>query len=99
MAFKFNISEKGKAFKLESDAEAIIGMKIGDKLAGEDVSDLLKGYELEITGASDKAGFPSKKDIEGTTLTRKLLTYGFGMKKGQGAGRRKFQETGQRDCA
>lgn len=82
MAFKFNISEKsGKSFKLEAEAEEIIGKDIGEKIRGEEISPDLKGYELEITGASDKAGFASKSDAPGSGLAKQLLTYGKYMSK------------------
>lgn len=42
MAFKINISDKGRTFHLETDSEEIIGKKIGDKISGTDISrDLL----------------------------------------------------------
>ncbi len=81
MAFKLNISEKGKTFKLETDTEFLVGKKIGEKIEGKEIKPELEGYELEITGTSDKAGFPGKKDIEGEALKRILLTKGWGMKK------------------
>ncbi len=80
MAFKINISEKGKTFNLEAEAEFLKGKKIGDKVQGKEIKPELKGYELEITGLSDKAGFPGKKDVEGQGLKKLLLKKGFGMK-------------------
>jgi len=81
MPFKINISDKGKTFKLEADVESLIGKKIGEKISGTEIKKELEGYELEITGTSDIAGFPGKKDIEGTNLRRVLLTKGFSLKK------------------
>lgn len=75
--FKLNISEKGKAWKLENDSEMWVGRKIGDKFKGQEISQDLEGYDMEITGSSDKAGFPGKKDEEGHTLRGVLLTKGF----------------------
>jgi len=81
MAFKINIGKKdGKTFKLESDTEALIGKKIGDIIEGQDLKPELSGYELEITGLSDKAGFPSLKQVEGQGLKRVLLTKGKAMR-------------------
>lgn len=74
--FKLNISEKGKAWKIENDSEAWVGRKIGEKIKGSEISKDLEAYELEITGTSDKAGFAGKKDIEGSNLTRVLLKAG-----------------------
>ena len=81
MAFKINISKKdGKTFKLEIDTEAIIGKKLGETIEGEELKAELAGYQLEIVGMSDKAGFPSLKEVEGIGLRRVLLTKGKGMK-------------------
>ena len=81
MVFKFNISEKGKAWKIESDNESFIGKKIGDKLEGQEISANLAGYELEITGTSDKSGFPGFKEVNGPDMKALLLGYGKGMHK------------------
>ncbi|MEK6860257.1 MAG: S6e family ribosomal protein [Nanoarchaeota archaeon] len=80
MPFKINISEKGKTYKLESENEVLIGKKIGEELEGDEISDDLKGYKLEIKGTSDIAGIPGAKGLEGSTYHRKLLKFGFGMK-------------------
>ena len=79
MPFKFNIGTHGKTWKVETSNEAFIGMKLGEKFDGKELSSDLEGYEFEITGASDKAGFPSKKDVDGQALKRVLLTKGWGM--------------------
>ena len=81
MVFKLNISEKGKAWKIESDSEDWIGRKIGEKVSGKEISADLEGYSLEITGTSDIAGFPGFKEVEGSRLKKVLLTYGKGMHK------------------
>ncbi len=81
MPFKINISNKGKTFKLELDSELLIGRKIGEKFDGKEIKPELAGYELEITGTSDIAGFPGFKEVEGTSLKRVLLSYGKGMHK------------------
>lgn len=80
MAFKINLGDKGKTFKLEVNNESLIGKKIGEKIHGKELKNELEGYELEITGTSDKAGFPGSKDIEGFSLKRVLLTKGKFMK-------------------
>lgn len=79
MPFKLNISDKGRAWKLESTSEIVVGKKIGEHLHGKDISSDLEGYELEITGASDSSGFPHKGDVEGPELKRVLLKKGWGM--------------------
>lgn len=81
MTFKTNISHKGKTYKLEIESEELVGAKIGDKIKGEDVDVSLAGYELEITGTSDKAGFAGLAEQKGSGLRKVLLTYGRGMKK------------------
>lgn len=80
MPFKLNISDKGKAWKIETSSELLIGKTLGEKIDGKDISADLSGYELEITGASDLSGFPSKKDVEGPEMRRVLLTRGWGMR-------------------
>ncbi|PIN93445.1 30S ribosomal protein S6e [Candidatus Pacearchaeota archaeon CG10_big_fil_rev_8_21_14_0_10_31_24] len=81
MPFKLNISEKGKAYKLELQEESLVGKSVGDKFTGSDISHDFEGYELEITGGSDLAGFPLHKGTEGIALRRILLTKGWGMRK------------------
>ena len=82
MPFKLNLAEKnGKTWKLESTSETLIGKHVGENLKGSDISADLEGYELTIAGASDNAGFPHKKDVEGPELKRVLLTKGWGMHK------------------
>ncbi|MEM3091129.1 MAG: S6e family ribosomal protein [Candidatus Pacearchaeota archaeon] len=82
MVFKINISEKsGKTWKLESEAEEIIGKELHQKVLGKEISRELEGYEFEITGASDKAGFTSHEDVQGIGLKKILLTYGKAMHK------------------
>jgi len=83
MPLKLNISDKGKAYKLEVEEEALAGRAVGDKFDGKDIKSDLDGYELEITGGSDKSGFPLSKDVEGIGLKRVLLTKGFAMKNNQ----------------
>lgn len=80
--FKFNISEKsGKTFKLEAEAEELMGKSLHDKINGTEISPELGGYEFEISGASDIGGLPSLDMVEGIGLKRVLLTFGKGMKK------------------
>ena len=88
MVFKINVSHKGKTFKVESEDEALVGKSIGDKIAGKEFSADLEGYELEITGTSDRSGFMGRIEIEGPDLKKVLLGYGKGMhKKPKGEGK------------
>jgi len=90
MPFKLNISDKGKAWKIETANEIIVGKVIGDALEGKELSPELEGYELKITGASDTSGFPHKPDVEGPDMKRVLLTKGWGMwKKPRKGGKKK----------
>lgn len=82
MVFKINLStQDGKTYKLETEAEGIIGKSLKETIKGEEVSPDLVGYELVITGASDKAGFTAMENQEGIQLRKVLLTYGKGMHK------------------
>jgi len=81
MALKVVVAdpETGKSYKLESsDAESrkLIGLRIRDKFGGEVVG--LSGYELEITGGTDKDGFPMRSDIAGSSRQNVLLAKGTG---------------------
>lgn len=80
MPFKLNISDKGKAWKLDFESEAIVGKSLGEKILGKEINSDLDGYELEITGASDLAGFPHSNKIEGLALKKLLLKKGWGMR-------------------
>jgi small subunit ribosomal protein S6e len=80
MVFKINISEKsGKTYKLEAEAPALIDKELNQTIQGKDISPDLEGYELEITGTSDNAGFTSMEEVDGIGLTKVLLTYGKGL--------------------
>ena len=62
-----------RTFKAElksPEADQLIGKKIGDKFRGELLG--LTGFEFEITGGSDNAGFPMRADIEGVGRKRIL---------------------------
>jgi small subunit ribosomal protein S6e len=78
--FKLVIGDKGKAWKIELDNEHLVGKSIGDKVHGKEIKSELDGYEFEITGGSDIAGFPLSKDVPGLALKALLLTKGWGMR-------------------
>lgn len=73
--FKVVVSDpkSRKAYQKEVDQgqSGLIGKKIGEKVSGNNLG--LAGYELEITGGSDKEGFPMRRDVEGTVRKRILL--------------------------
>jgi small subunit ribosomal protein S6e len=81
LAFKLIISQGEKSHQIEVEAaesKKLIGMKIGDEFDASQVG--LKGYELRITGGSDKNGFPMKKDVDGPRRIKSLLSGGVGFK-------------------
>ena len=83
MAFKLVISEPKtkKAYQVEKDAPSLIGLKIGSKFDGGMMG--LSGFYLEITGGSDKEGFPMRSDLEGTARKKVLLTKSVGFRGGK----------------
>lgn len=80
--FKLVISDPKtrKAYQKEIDQGASgLGQKrIGDKVKGDSFG--LVGYELQVTGGSDKQGFPMRKDIEGMARKKVLLSVGTGFR-------------------
>jgi len=82
MPFKINIAEKsGKTYKLETEVDYLNEKALKDKIDGKEISPDLEGYEFEITGASDKSGFPALTNVDGFQKRKVLLGYGKGMKK------------------
>ncbi len=78
-----SIPEEKRAVQIEKDVPTFIGMKIGDRFDGSMIG--LVGYTLEITGGSDKDGFPMRRDLPGTARKKVLLTRGVGCRvKGKG---------------
>ncbi|MGA1793300.1 MAG: 30S ribosomal protein S6e [Thermoplasmatota archaeon] len=57
-------------------ANRLMGMKIGDEFDGLFVS--LPGYKLQITGGSDKDGFPMRRDLPGQQRKKIVLSGGVG---------------------
>jgi len=58
------------------DANRFIGRSIGETVDGDAVG--LSGYEVEITGGSDRAGRPMHGDVSGSETTAILSTGGVG---------------------
>jgi len=82
MVFKINISEKsGKTWHFELESEELNEKELHNKINGKELKSELDGYEFEITGASDNAGFTSMENVEGAGLKKVLLTYGKAMHK------------------
>jgi small subunit ribosomal protein S6e len=57
----------------------LAGKKIGDKVDGAIIG--LEGYELTITGGTDKSGFPMRRDIAGVHKVFAFLSGGAGIRK------------------
>ncbi|MEM4156609.1 MAG: 30S ribosomal protein S6e [Archaeoglobaceae archaeon] len=84
MEFKAIVSDPktGKAYQKTvsgANANRLIGKQIGETISGT-IFDLPPDYELEITGGSDKDGFPMRPDIPGAGRKRILLSGGIGFK-------------------
>jgi small subunit ribosomal protein S6e len=66
MEFKVVLGAKdGKSYQKEiksPEADHLLKRRIGEKFSGEDLG--YSGYEFEITGGSDKCGFPMRKGIQ-----------------------------------
>ena len=82
MDIKIVISDPktGKSVQRELKDDAVnpvMGLKIGDTLKGDSVS--LEGFEFRITGGSDSAGFPMRKDVPGTGRKKILSIKGIGV--------------------
>jgi small subunit ribosomal protein S6e len=77
-SFKFVISYGKKSYQIEKDQKdaPVLGKSLGDVIDGSFLG--MDGYELLITGGSDKDGFPMRKDIEGQLRKRFLITKGVG---------------------
>jgi len=74
--FKFVVSEPStrKSYQIEVDqgrGAGVIGKKLGEEFDGDIIG--LTGYKLEITGGSDKDGFPMIKTEAGPGKRRVLL--------------------------
>jgi len=71
--FKFVISHNKKSWQVEKDQKdcPLVGKKIGESFSGDFLG--LAGYEMQITGGSDKDGFPMRRDIEGMVKARVVI--------------------------
>ena len=85
-----NDTKNGKSHQVQVSghhANSLIGKKIGDEVDGIFIS--LPGYKLEITGGTDKDGFPMRKDLQGMGRRRLLLSKSQGFKPKEKGMRRK----------
>lgn len=74
--FKLTISDPktGKTYSNNIDTDIFKSTKIGDLIKGDNIN--LQGYELQITGGSDKQGFPMRATFPSTIRKKLLLTKG-----------------------
>jgi small subunit ribosomal protein S6e len=80
-------TRKSQSIELKEDqAQALIGLRIGDEIDGSSLG--LPG-KVRITGGSDKAGFPMRRDVSGGVKKYVLLTRGVGFRKGASEGTKK----------
>ena len=94
--FKIVISEpkSKKAWQIEKEVPSLIGKKIGDDFDGSLIG--LSGFTLQITGGSDKDGFPMRPDLEGAVRKKALLTRGIGFRGFKKIKKKKYKRKGMR---
>jgi small subunit ribosomal protein S6e len=77
-----NDTKTGKSYQRivkEEDTKKLMNLRIGEKVKGEIIG--LAGYELEIRGGSNTAGFPMRRDAHGFGRRKILAVGGTGIKK------------------
>lgn len=76
MNFKIVLSDpkSKKAYQVEKEQRAtgLVGKKIGENIPGDSIG--LPGYEIQVTGGSDKQGFPMRRDVEGAVRKKILIS-------------------------
>ena len=63
----------------EDEATTLHGMQLGDELPGDNIG--MSGYVFKITGGSDRAGFPMRREVIGTGRRKVLIQGGVGLRK------------------
>ena len=85
----------GETFQTETeDANQLIGKEVGEEFDGGIIG--LEGHTLEITGGSDKAGFPMRESIEGSERKRVMIGEGQGINEDEDGVRRRKSVRGKR---
>jgi small subunit ribosomal protein S6e len=74
-------TKKAYQKEIEQANSGLIGKKIGEQVDGGMLG--MAGYKLEITGGSDKDGFPMRKDVDGIGRKRIILASGPGFHPGR----------------
>ncbi len=72
-----NDVKSGKSYQKVGELEDFIGKKMGEKVDGSSIG--LEGYELQISGGSDDAGFPMRGDVGGSIRKKGLFKGGVGV--------------------
>jgi small subunit ribosomal protein S6e len=75
------------------DTNRFLGREIGEEVDGSAVG--LSGFTLEITGGSDAAGRPMRKDVAGANLKELLLDGGAGYKPNRDGERKRVTVRGR----
>ncbi len=75
--FVINDVKTGKTYQKALEEETLVGKKVGDIVSGDFLG--LEGYELQIRGGSDHAGFPLRPDVEGPVRKKALIGSGVGV--------------------
>ena len=72
--FKFVVSEKQNSWQIEKPQEdcPVMGKKVGESIPVDLLG--LEGYELKITGGTDKDGFAVNPNLEGPGRQKLILT-------------------------
>ena len=76
-----NDANSGKSHNVTVEghhANSLLGKNVGEVVDGIFVG--LPGYKLQITGGSDKDGFPMRKDLPANKRKKILLSSGVGFK-------------------
>ena len=73
MDFRVVVSDpkSGKAYQVElkdPGAGKFLGKHIGDKIEGDVLG--MPGYSVQVTGGSDREGFPMRADLPGTKRSK-----------------------------
>lgn len=78
--FKLTINDckTGRSYQKSVDTDIFKDKKVGDVVKADSIG--LPDYELQITGGSDKEGFPIRSDMPGVGRRKALLTRGPGVK-------------------
>jgi len=70
----------------DANAQPLVGRKIGETVDGTPMG--VSG-KMVITGGSDRAGFPMRRDVQGGGKKYVLLTRGVGLKTGVEGGKKR----------